>query len=690
MQHVGAAYPKEVASSVLAATLAAAAMIAQQVIAKATRDALFLSHYPVVRLPLAIIAGAIVSGAVVVLVTRMIRRWGPARVVPAAFVVHALVMLVEWVVALRFEPLVALVVYVHTASVGATIISAFWSVVSESFDPHTAKQVVGRIGAGAALGGVLGGGLAWVASRVTGISTMLLAMAALSLACAVGVRAIGTNIPRERISLLPEPQPSTPSPSGLKTLRQTPYLRMLAMLVLLSALTQALLDYLLSAHATQTYGHGARLLSFFAIFQTAVGVISFLVQLSVNRLALERLGVSATIALMPAGVVAFGALALAVPSLVTAALQRGVEGVLSGSLFRSAYEVLFTPLPQTLKRPTKTAIDVVFDRLGMMAGSVVTLVLITWSANGGMRAVTVTATAAAALQVLLAQRLHRGYVATLAERLRSGACQLDSRDVHDATTLATLSRTMDGLDRRRLLAQAEALRANKEEREAGMLETLARDDLTDESAQALRPLVPQHIGAIVDVVLDGSRPVSTRRRAARMLNGVWSQRAADALGYGLDVTELEVRYVCGRVLVGMRERNPSLHFDSALAIARAQRELENPAAFDPRRLEHAFNVLALTFPREPMQLAYAALTAEDPYLRGVALEYLDATLPADLREALSIHLEVTPMPVSAAPQPKRAAPVLRPLEHLLQSRDALRVTLEELRRQEDSSTGRSR
>ena len=533
MQRVGTAYPKEVASSVLAATLAAAAMIAQQVIGKATRDALFLSHHSVKHLPFAIIAGAIVSGVVVVLMTRMIRRWGPARVVPAAFVLHALVMLLEWLAAQRFEPQVALVVYVHTASVGATIISAFWSVVSESFDPHTAKLVVGRIGAGAALGGVVGGGLAWFASRVTGIPTMLLAMAFLSLASAAGVRAIRRDVSLDRVSLVPEPEVTPPSPSDLETLRRTPYLRMLAILVLLSALTQALLDYLLSATATHTYGHGAQLLSFFALFQTVVGVISLLLQLSASRLALERLGVTTTIALMPSVVVAFGALALGAPSLVTAALQRGVEGVLGGSLFRSAYEILFTPLPQTLKRPTKTAIDVVFDRLGMMAGSALTLAFIAWSANGGMRAVTITATAAAAVQVLLEHRLHRGYVATLAERLRSGAVQLDSRDVRDATTLATLSRAMDGLDRPGPLGQSEALRARGNARGSGvpaLLELLARGELTDEAMQALRPLVPRHIGAVVDIVLDAARPVSTRRRAARLLTSVSSQRAADALG----------------------------------------------------------------------------------------------------------------------------------------------------------------
>jgi hypothetical protein len=44
---------------------------------------------------------------------------------------------------------------------------------------------------------------------------------------------------------------------------------------------------------------------------------------------------------------------------------------------------------------------------------------------------------------------------------------------------------------------------------------------------------------------------------------------------------------------------------------------------DARKLEHAFNVLSLTFPREAMQLAYGAVVARDPFLRGVALEYLE-------------------------------------------------------------------
>jgi hypothetical protein len=61
-------------SPVLAATVAAAAMIAQHVIGRATRDALFLSHFAPSRLPLAMIGGAVVSALVVQVTTRLLQR----------------------------------------------------------------------------------------------------------------------------------------------------------------------------------------------------------------------------------------------------------------------------------------------------------------------------------------------------------------------------------------------------------------------------------------------------------------------------------------------------------------------------------------------------------------------------------------------------------------------------------------
>ena len=101
-------------------------------------------------------------------------------------------------------------------------------------------------------------------------------------------------------------------------------------------------------------------------------------------------------------------------------------------------------------------------------------------------------------------------------------------------------------------------------------------------------------------------------------------------------------------------------------------------AFDARKLEHVFNVLSLVFPREAMQLAYGAVTARDAFLHGVALEYLDAVLPADLRATLTPRLD------SATPRKSPATrPSSRALDDLLQSKEAIRLNLDEIRRLHD-------
>jgi len=59
--------------------------------------------------------------------------------------------------------------------------------------------------------------------------------------------------------------------------------------------------------------------------------------------------------------------------LLSAVLCRGSHDVLSNSLFRSAYELLYTPVPDADKRAAKQVVDVAFDKLGALLGGAVTL-----------------------------------------------------------------------------------------------------------------------------------------------------------------------------------------------------------------------------------------------------------------------------------------------------------------------------
>jgi AAA family ATP:ADP antiporter len=649
---------------VLAATIAAAAMVAQHVTGKATRDALFLSHYDVARLPLAITAGSLFSAALVGVLARLVARYGPARTAPRLFAMHAGALVVEWALAMRFERVAAVVVYLHTAALGAAILSVFWSVVSESFDPHAARSAVGRIGAGATLGGVAGGALAFVASKAASVPSALLVMAALSALGAWGVGALARQAKSARADA------QAPA-SGFAALRDTPYLRHLALLVLTSAMLQSLLEYALGARAVAAYGSGASLLAFFAVFQGAIGVLSFIVQSTANRPALERLGIGGTVALLPASVAALGAAALGAPSLLMIALQRGADGALRASLFRSTYEVLFTPVPQALKRATKTIIDVSFDRFGLLLGSGVTLVILALAPSSAVRVATAATIAVCAAQLALAYVLHRGYVATLAERLRTGAIHLDPRDIVDATTRNTLSRTLSDVDRKALLATIEAYRAaDPIARAAELLDDLARDQTARDAMRALSALAPRVTGTLVDALLDESRPPRARRRVARVLRSAAGERAKGGLVAGLDAEAFEVRHACARALVELRAKGATLALDADAMLVRARRALASDE--DPHGLEHAFDLLALAAPSEAIELAYGALHCDDAYLHGVALEYLDVVLPADVRAALAPHLP------SSSPR-SVPRPDAKPIDDLLRSKAKIEITLEELR-----------
>jgi len=144
----------------LYATLAAAALLAEQVGSKAARDALYLSNFPVTTLPWMLIGSAVFTLVMVGLTSRAMLTHDPSWLVPRALLGSAMLLLGEWGLAHTFPRLTAVLVYLHVASLGALLISGFWSVVNETFDPRSAKRHIGRITVAATLGGLLGGVLA--------------------------------------------------------------------------------------------------------------------------------------------------------------------------------------------------------------------------------------------------------------------------------------------------------------------------------------------------------------------------------------------------------------------------------------------------------------------------------------------------------------------------------------------------
>jgi len=707
---------RDTGAAAFIAMLAAAVIIAHQVAAKATRDALFLSHFAVESLPAMKIAAALFSIALMLSASRAMATRGPAGLVPGAFWASGMLHLAEWALCLRFKAAVAVALYLHFAGFGAVLISGFWSMVSERFDPHTAKKRMGQIAGGGSMGALVGG-VAGATLRAPLL--MLPVLCAMHLFCGWILRTL-----RPPTGGLPPPagEPAGGLGSGARLLAKLPYLRHLALLVLLGAAGAAMIEYVFTA---QVKARLARedLQLFFALFHTTVSLIGCVVQAAVTRLLLEKSGLGVTVSILPA-TVTIGSLGASLwPGLPSAAIARGSEVVAHNSLFRSGYELFYTSVPPAEKRSAKQIIDVGFERLGDMAGFGIIRCLL-WVVPGAARPVMLgTAAGAGLVGIWIARRLDRGYVMALERNLRNRAVELKLEDAQDRTTRATLMRTLAGFETglcasaesrerapsaplepvlRRIieLRSGDAVRVRQALQgdefdpalAAHLIPLLAWDAVAQEALRALRHTGPAITGQLVAAMLDGGQEFAVRRRIPRVLSAFPSARAVEGLLLGLNDKRFEVRFRCGKALAVMLDQNPGLSFPGDQGLEAVSRELElgkhlweghrlldggeeDELVGDRanRGLAHVFTLLSLILPKEPLRISFCALQTDDEMLRGTALEYLESVLPPPIRERLWPFLEDQRSPERAQ---RRREEVL---SELLRSYESVQVRLQELR-----------
>ena len=162
-----------------AASAAATVIIALQLAAKSTRDALFLSTFGVASLPAMVIAAAVLSMVLTLILARAMARTRPGRLVPRLFLLSGMLVIAEWMLAIQFRRPAAILVYLHFNALGALLVSGFWAMVNERFDPSTARHAIGRITAGGSLGGLIGGLLPERVGAVLSLTAMLPILAGL-------------------------------------------------------------------------------------------------------------------------------------------------------------------------------------------------------------------------------------------------------------------------------------------------------------------------------------------------------------------------------------------------------------------------------------------------------------------------------------------------------------------------------
>jgi hypothetical protein len=497
----------------------------------------------------------------------------------------------------------AATLYVTVTGMGPVTVSAFWSVVNERFDPYTAKRAVSRMAAAAALGGVLGGLAAAQIASWVGIPALLMVLGTLGVLCAWGTLRIGVPEGRTPGSRAEE----ATGDSGLGLLLRRPLLRQMATIMFAVAVVETLVDYALKVEAAASFRQGDALVRFFAAFYVGCGLLSFLIQSAAGNRFLRRFGLASAVAMLPASVALTGALAATAGKLWAFILARGAENVASLSLFRSGFQLLYTPVPPAVKRPAKVWVDVAAGSLGDMLGAALVLGLLALLPVLPNTWVAALAVAWCLAALAIVRRIHRVYVRQLADSLRSGSIALRAEEALDATTARTIAQSQVLVDRESLLAQARAFRArNKAEpaspprevppardrsratapedpvpgwvaeicsgdplrarrvlgRDAALgpgatparrrrlvahvIPLLGVDSVAWEAERFLGELAPRVVGQLLDALLDPDAEQRIRTRLAGIVAGVVDPRAMEGLWRALESSDFDVRLACAR------------------------------------------------------------------------------------------------------------------------------------------------
>lgn len=716
-------------------------MIAFQIAGKATRDALFLSSFGVAALPLMVIASAAVSAAVSVGLARLMARSGPGLVVPRLFALSALLLLTEWALALQSRRPAAILLYLHFTGLGAALVSGFWAIVNERFDPRTARRTIGHITAGGSIGGLLGGLLPERVGAMLSLLAMLPILAMLHLVAAALV--VGVEHGANHRTSAEEPQlDSAPGQGAVAIFQASPYLLGLAAMVTLTSAAEGLLDYVFKARAAAATVSGEELLRLFAAFYTVTALLAISVQITTLRKLLDRFGIARSAAMLPAGVSVGAVGAFLIPGLVPVLFARGAEVVLRSSLFRAAYELLFTPVSPREKRGTKLLIDVGAARVGDVIGGVLiagTIVVAGAAAGKVLLGITVALSLGA---LLVARQLHVGYVEALAGTLQRRAGEIPDPVQDEGSALL---QTVGGFDlsgiRKRPqfsgpLAPPAASHAgpappadtgstslrgaiatrNKDAVEHALaagpvapddlepaIELLAWDEVAPAAIQSLRKVARRDTPIFVRHLLDSTEDFAIRRRLVTVVAAARTVEAFDALFDAMADRRFEVRYRSARALSYLAGEITNLQIDRERVFEVMMREMaverglwETRQLIDQpddesspieaevlrgrtnRSLEHLFTLLTLALPRETVRIAFHGLHTGDRYLRGTALEYLETVLPEPVWARLRPFLEEGDARTARPARSSQEA-----MRELLASQNSIVLALDEVRRRQE-------
>ena len=361
---------------------------------------------------------------------------------------------------------IAVAFYVLGLILAVLLISQFWTLANDVYDPRQAKRLFGFIGGGASLGGATGAAITAFLVESLGAKNMLLVSAAIMAVCLAIVLFIlkreaeaGTSDAASAVE-----ERGVGGGEAIQLLRSSRHLQVIALVIMFAAVGAAIIEQQLNMATAEAKGetNSDAIAAFLAQVTVYLSLIGFVIQVGLTSRIHRVLGIGFALLILPVSLGSTAVVMLFNRALWAPALARVLDTSLRYTVDKTSREVLFLPLPSELKYRAKPFIDVTMDRLAKGLGALMILVLIKdWGLGFTWQQLSYASLTMVGLWVLTATLARREY-------LKGFRRSLETQDVQpaelrfnnpDASTIETLVSELAHPEARRVLYAIDLLDA---------------------------------------------------------------------------------------------------------------------------------------------------------------------------------------------------------------------------------------
>jgi AAA family ATP:ADP antiporter len=432
------------------------AMTAYNILKPSTRS-LFISRLGAEQLPWVLLTAGVLIGFIMQgyskAMTLIPRKW----VIPVAQGVMVGLLVLFWALFQTGSDWVAVGFYFYGLILGILLISQFWTLANDIYDPRQAKRVFGFIGGGASLGGMAGSAILFSYARTIGTYNLLLVSAVLLSVC-LFVVVIILNRTKAELKGITETgeEKGVGGKQALRLLRESKHLQVISLVIGFAAIGAAVIEQQLNmaAEAFKGGGNTDSITQFLGQVQFYLSLAGFIIQIWLTSRIHRLLGIGFALLILPMSLGTTAVIMLLNAALWAPALARILDTSLRYTVDKTTREILFLPLPTDIKYQAKPFVDVTMDRLSKGLGGLLILVLISdWGFNLDWQRMSYASLGITALWIVAAQFAKRGYLRAFRQSIeRRDVTAADVRlNVADLQTVETLIEELADPDEQRVL-----------------------------------------------------------------------------------------------------------------------------------------------------------------------------------------------------------------------------------------------